>query len=118
MTRACKASLRHPSFEASDGQLGGDFLERFQEAGALLRADDAVEILLVPRGAEGQLDQRRLASAGERQRIAAPVGREALAPDEAAALEVVEGRREGRLVTPVGAAELGLADAGVLRDEC
>ena len=61
--------------------------------------------------------QRGLPCGRQRQVIAAPVAGEALALDQAAALEVAQGRRQRGLVAAGGAAQHRLADAGVAADQ-
>ena len=49
--------------------------------------------------------------------IAAPIALRALAGDQAAPLQIAQRRGQRRLVAPGGAAEHGLADAGIAADQ-
>src|SRR5262249_9421325 len=98
-------------------RLGDDALERAHEALLLPGPDDTVELLLVLARAAGELGEQAAAGGREREPIGAWVGAGAPADHQAAPRKVVEHRREARLVAAVGAAERGLADAGVAADQ-
>src|SRR5262249_62146471 len=95
---------------------GDDPLQRAHEGLLLVGADDLVQLALVLARAAGELGEQAAAGGREREPIGALVGAGAPADDEAAPRQVVEHGREARLVAAGGAAERGLADAGVPAD--
>ena len=94
-----------------------DLAQQAQQARLVARAHDAVEVAVVAGGAFGQALQHRLPLGRKRQMIAAPIALQPVARDEAAPLQISQRRGQRRLVPSGGAAEHGLADAGVAADE-
>src|SRR5512139_3183136 len=90
-----------------------DLLQNLHETLAVAQADDGVEIALMPARATRQLGQRLLAGGSQVQAIDATVAAHAVALDQAAPHQILDHRREARLVAPVGVAERGLADTRV-----
>src|SRR5262249_19820619 len=106
-----------PKFRAESAQLSGDPLQHPHESLPLPRADDAIEVAFVCARASRELRKQLPSRRRKRQPVGALVVARALAADQAAANQIIEHGREARLVAAVGAAERGLADAGVAADQ-
>src|SRR5262245_19050907 len=82
-----------------------------------LRAEDVVELAIMGNGMAPQRSQQSSARSGQVQGMHSPVSALAAPLDQPAAFEIVERRRQSRLVAAARAAERGLRQAGIVVDQ-
>ena len=101
---AARTVLAKFALDHSDSRAAIFFSSICREALAVARADDAVEVALVPARAARQIGQRLLAGRRHVEPIGAPVAVDALALDQSAPHQIFDHRRQARLVAAVGVA--------------
>src|SRR6476659_11065785 len=94
-----------------------DLLQDLDKFLAVARADDMIEIALMPASAARQRGEHFFSRWRDIQSIRSPVAVHAPAFDKATAHQIFDDRREAGLVAAVGLRQLRLTDAGVAGDQ-